>query len=102
MDAIVAADGTGGGDSAVVNEAIVDARLRFAFELCFSRGGTDAELARLRTLYTDARAEFNRDVEAAKKVLGRSPPEELPAAEAAAWFVVARALMNLDEFITRE
>jgi len=102
MDQIVAADGTGGGDSAVVNEAMVDARLRFTFEICYSRRATDKELSRLRALYTYARSEFDSDEEAAKKVLGDSPPEKASPAEAAAWIVVARTLMNLDEFITRE
>lgn len=102
MDAIVAADGTGGGDSAIVNETIVGARLRFAFELCLNRPATEKELSLQRALYTDARAEFDRDEEAAKKVLRDSPPGTHPAAEAAAWFIVARTIMNLDEFITRE
>ncbi|MEX2137969.1 MAG: PSD1 and planctomycete cytochrome C domain-containing protein [Pirellulales bacterium] len=102
MNQIVAADGTGGGDAAVVQEAIVDARLRFAFELCLSRGPTEPELSRLRKLYAAARAEFEGEGEAAKKLVGDSAPGDVKPAEAAAWMVVARTLMNLDEFITRE
>jgi hypothetical protein len=94
--AVVAADGTGGGD-----HAIVDARLRFATKLCLNRDATDTELGRLRRLYDVARAEFNKDEEAAKKVAGDRVPEKIVPAEAAAWTIVARTLMNLDEFITR-
>jgi hypothetical protein len=108
MDQIVAADGTGGGDSAVVEQAIIAARLRFAFELCLSRSPTEAELSRLRSLYVDARAEFENDDRAAKKLAESLATDDGQRttdpnkAEAAAWFVVARTLMNLDEFITRE
>jgi hypothetical protein len=106
MDQIVAADGTGGGDSAVVEQAIIAARLRFAFELCLSRGPTEAELSRLHKLYVDAQYEFEQDPEAAKKLVAEPTTDDGPPTtdtpDAAAWFVVARALVNLDEFITRE
>jgi hypothetical protein len=108
MDQIVAADGAGGSDPAVVEQAIIDARLRYAFELCLSRGPTEAELSRLRKLHADARVEFEKDIETAKKLTGELTTDDGPRttdgdpAEAAAWFVVARAVLNLDEFITRE
>jgi hypothetical protein len=108
MDDIVAADGTGGGEAAVVEQAIVDARLRYAFELCLSRAPTEAELSRLRSLYADARAEFEKDPETAKALIDEPTTDngkrttDGNIVETAAWVVVARALLNLDEFITRE
>jgi hypothetical protein len=102
MNQIVADDGTGGGDPEAVLQSSVDARLKYAFELCLSRGPTEAELERLRLLYANVRAEFEADEETAEKVLGDFKADGASRAEAAAWFVVARAIMNLDEFITRE
>jgi mono/diheme cytochrome c family protein len=92
----VAADGTGGSD-----QPIVDARLRFAVRLCLNRETTDTELERLRKLYEEARGDFEKDQEAAKEFAGDPLPEKTTRAEAAAWTIVARTLMNLDEFITR-
>jgi mono/diheme cytochrome c family protein len=102
MNQVVAADGTGGGDAAAVNQALVDARLRYAFKLTLSREATESELSLLQTLYTKARTAFESDVESAKKLMSGSLPETVPVAEGAAWTLVARTLTNLDEFITRE
>jgi hypothetical protein len=102
MNQIVSADGTGGGDPADVFEAVIHARLRFAFKLALSRGATETELSRLRMLYTEARTAFEKDEESAKKFAGDSAPTTVPIADAAAWTLVARTFTNLDEFITRE
>jgi hypothetical protein len=94
---LVAADGTGGGDDLLVN-----ARVQYAFQLCLARKPSDKELARMLDLYNAARTEFDKDTEAAKRVTGEASTESRPPAESAAWTVVARTLLNLDEFITRE
>jgi mono/diheme cytochrome c family protein len=99
---LVAADGTGGGDAAVVNDAHVTARLRYAIKLSLGREATESELTKLRALYTEARAAFDKDEEGAKNLAGDSAPAAVPIAEAAAWTIVSRTLTNLDEFITRE
>jgi mono/diheme cytochrome c family protein len=102
MNDLVAADGTGGGDPAAVNEALVSARLRYAFKLALGREATESELAKLRAQYSDARGALNKDEESARKLAGDSASDTIPIAEAAAWTLVARTLTNLDEFITRE
>jgi hypothetical protein len=102
MNDLVAADGTGGGEPAAVNEALVNARLRCAVKLALGREATESELAKLRALYAEARAAFDKDEESAKKLGGESAPDAVAVAEAAAWTLVARTLTNLDEFITRE
>jgi hypothetical protein len=56
-------------------------RLTLAFRLSLARNPGDAELRRLGTLLEDAR---------------RADPER------EAWTTVARVILNLDEFITRE
>lgn len=63
---------------------LVERRIRLAFELCFSRAPSEEELKVLGHLYE----------EAASKTAMQS--------DTAATFAVARVLLNLDEFITRE
>jgi hypothetical protein len=75
-------------------------RARRIFRACLSRAPQPDELAMLTKFYEENLARF-RD--------GRSDPAPLVApgtpgdrAEAAAWTLVARAVLNLDETITRE
>jgi hypothetical protein len=93
----IVADGTGGGEN-----ALVDARLRHAFKLCLARQPSDKELARIRELYDVARTELATDDEAARRVAGTEKSDKPSSPDAAAWTIVARTLLNLDEFITRE
>jgi hypothetical protein len=57
-------------------------RLRYAFLLCLGRSPSDRELATLEAL-----------------LRSESEPD---GAMAPAWLTVARVLLNLDEFVTRE
>ncbi len=66
-----------------------DARLWQAVELCNSRTPTDRELRKLREFLNAQRAAFAAD-----------PKDKDPTKSA--WIAVARVLLNLDEFITRE
>jgi hypothetical protein len=77
-----------------------DARLERAFRICLARAPSEVEMERLAGLLDDCRADFADDREAAKAIAPGAPEGE--AAERAAWATVARVLMNLDEFITRE
>ena len=74
-------------------------RLRHAFLLCYSRPPGDAELNAVASFRETQLASFLADPAAAEMVAqkGASDP-----AIAASWTTVARALMNTDEFITRE
>ena len=72
------------------------------FRRCLGRYATEAELHRAEEYHELQAHSFRDDPEAAGKL---SPPGPLPGislAEGAAWTSVARILMNLDEFITRE
>ncbi len=77
------------------------ARAECAFRQALVRKPTDSELVRLLEYLESQRTEFVSDraaaLEVAPQPLGSTPPEE-----AAAWTMVARVLLNLDEFITRE
>ena len=66
-----------------------DARLWQAVELCYSRTPTDLELRKLREFLNAQRTAFAAD-----------PKDKDPTKSA--WIAVARVLLNLDEFITRE
>ena len=78
-----------------------DARLRLAVRLCLGRSPAAAESARLKQFLGRQVEEYEADPEAAKKLVGDLVPGAEPT-RAAAWTAVARVLINLDEFITRE
>ncbi len=65
----------------------LDAQLDHAFRLCVARAPEPAERARLADLYRQQHA---------------AAPGDEAARQDAAWLIVARVLLNLDETITRE
>jgi hypothetical protein len=77
-------------------------RIDFGFRLCLARGPAAEELERLEQLYQAFLAAAHSQPEEAKQLLGGKPPEGTDAVEAAAWVALARTLLNLDEFVTRE
>jgi hypothetical protein len=90
----------------VVNEGgETDAeRVAWAWRAVLSRKPNEREVAALTRLYQQNRKQYDADPAAAKKLLrvGLAPaPKDLDAAELAAWTAVARALLNLNETITR-
>ena len=46
--------------------------------------------------------QFEKDIKAAEKVAPKELPKDVTTTEAAVWVAVARVILNLDEFITRE
>jgi hypothetical protein len=71
------------------------ARLRHAFRLCVAREPTERELGRLQAFLAREESGLAGKPDEAKKLSPDAP-------ERAAWVMVARVLLNLDEFITRE
>ena len=69
-------------------ERTIDQRITEAVRLCLGRDPQPAEVRRLRSLLQEQ--------------LAASAGTDAAAADEAAWIIVARVLMNLDEFITRE
>jgi hypothetical protein len=59
-------------------------------------------MVRLERLYTDLYQMGRARPEEAAKLAGKMNPGKADPAEAAAWIALARTLMNLDEFVTRE
>ena len=66
-----------------------------------ARDPTAAELQRIVT-YHDAQRAFLEKHPKAAETLGADTLDELTVVDVATWSLVARLLMNLDEFITRE
>ena len=81
---------------------------RALFRRCLVRPPDQSELAALLAFYSQTRARFEADPAGAKKIV--SGAELVASAEAgkidpvplAAWTLVARSLLNLDEAITKE
>ena len=81
------------------------ARLIYAFRLCTSRRPDEYELNQLLSLLRNQQAYFSGRTAAAVYV--SSPdlnklPEDVDLHQVAAWAMVARVLLNLDETITRQ
>ncbi len=79
-------------------------RVVFAYRLLLARAPQKAELGLLLKLYGDQLARYRANNSAALKLLaiGESKRDaELDAAELAAWTMVASAILNLDETVTK-
>jgi mono/diheme cytochrome c family protein len=77
-------------------------RLRYAFRLCLARSPSAGELKRLGEFLSHQRAEFASAPEEARRLVPAEMPPQTDVPQLAAWTMVARVLLNLDEFITRE
>jgi hypothetical protein len=72
------------------------------FRRCLGRAPSAIEVAKLKELFQVAESMGRADIAEAKKIAGAGRPKEVAPATAAAWTAVARTLLNLDEFVTRE
>jgi hypothetical protein len=74
-----------------------------AFELCLARPPDSFEESRLENYYSSVLESFGKDNDRAHDVAGTfnelQPAKELP--ELAAWTMICRAILNLDETITQ-
>lgn len=77
-------------------------RLEHAFRLCLARSPSRTERDELGRLHQDLLAGARANPGEAARLVGTNPPAGVDSAEVAAWIALARALMNLDEFVTRE
>ena len=77
-------------------------RLKSGWKVCFGRDPAEPELRRASALIQELKSLYaaNQPAECAK-LLGKENWAGDPV-EAAVWVVLARAMMNLDEFVTRE
>jgi hypothetical protein len=78
---------------------------RHAFRICLAREPSARELERLIALVDQQSAAYSSQPEAARQLAGVATSTEANVdvlSRRAAWTAVARVLLNLDEFITRE
>jgi hypothetical protein len=81
-----------------------DDRLKFMFRLLTSRLPDGQELTELRSALNDLTSHYGKEPEAAKQLIttGETKPDpRLHPGELAAWTMIANAILNLDEAITR-
>jgi mono/diheme cytochrome c family protein len=79
-----------------------DTLLSYLFRLCLSRAPQPAELAQLQRLHQQVLREIKDNSAEAKIIVAKSPKALAATGENAALVLLARAVMNVDEFITRE
>jgi hypothetical protein len=83
--------------------ATLDARLKHAFALCFSRPPNATEIAALRSYVERQARSFAGEAASATALVNKELTKAgLTEAQAAALTAAARALFNADNFITRE
>ncbi len=73
-------------------------RVKYLFRLCLVRPPTAAEATAIAAFFETQRERFALDPQRARAVAGGSED----AVERAAWTATARAILNLDEFVTKE
>jgi hypothetical protein len=77
-------------------------RLKLTFETCVGRQPSENELYSLNQLFSEFRTLADADHAAAAKLVGAPQPADAELADTAAAVALARVLLNLDEFLTRE
>jgi hypothetical protein len=83
---------------AVEQKGKTEDRVTLLFRLCLVRPPSADELARIAKFYEAQRTRFATDPDRADAVAGAGDN----AADRAAWTATARAILNLDEFVTKE
>jgi hypothetical protein len=77
-------------------------RVAYGFRLCTGRQPTDDERQTLLALLGKQAASFTAAPEDAKALNGKKAPAGVEAHRFAAWTIVSRVMLNIDETITRE
>ena len=90
-----------GRDLAISNGVLED-RLQAAATRCLSRTFVNHEVRILLSLLKSQQAWYGEHPAEADRLVGNYAADGVPNAETAAWLAVARAVLNLDEFVTRE
>jgi hypothetical protein len=84
------------------SSASVSEKIQYAFALCVARAPSAQETETLLRLYNEQLLASKNNIAAAAKLFSDiQKPKGVDAAEFAAWFSVASALLNLDEMITK-
>jgi hypothetical protein len=76
-------------------------RVSYVFRRTVAREPTEEDMADLGKMLSKAREYYGGNNDAAAKVAGKGF-ENVEIADAAAWVLLARTVLNVDEVITRE
>jgi hypothetical protein len=76
--------------------------LAVAFRRCLARPASEDELRELADLLADSRQWYVAHPDQAKQLIGSDAAPGVSPDRNAAWIAVARILLNLDEFLTRD
>jgi hypothetical protein len=87
---------------APASSSIDVARATYAFRLVVTRRPNAAEIDRILASYQRQLERFQKDSAAAGKTIKGFEVADVDAAQQAAWTLVANALLNLDEALTKE
>jgi hypothetical protein len=80
-------------------------RINYAFELCTGRKPRSSEVETISSLLRDENSFFENHTARAVQVASpdpKAPPADVNLHRVAAWTMVSRVLLNLDETITKE
>ena len=77
-------------------------KIRYAFRLALAREPEPVELASIKRLFNDVRDMAQSRPPSAEAITGDTSADPASAAETTAWISVARTVMNVEEFFTRE
>jgi hypothetical protein len=83
---------------AIAHTEKMEERITLLFRLCLVRSPTADETAKIAKFFEAQHKRFALDPDRADAVAGNAPG----SIERAAWTATARALLNLDEFVTKE
>jgi hypothetical protein len=87
------------GKRAIEHDGKTEDRIALLFRICLTRPPSDEEAERIARFYKTQHARFAEDPKRSASVGGTGPGT---APERAAWTATARAVLNLDEFVTKE
>ena len=79
-----------------------ESRVQFAAQKCLTRSLNSGEVRTLLSLFEAEKNWYGRHSDDAIKLIGDYGDKNVFNSDAAAWVAVARAMLNLDEFVTRE
>jgi hypothetical protein len=80
-------------------------RARYAFRLCVARPPREKELTQITSFFESQLKRFKaKEANPAQVALAdpKNPPKDMDLPELAAWTTVTRAMLNLDETVTKE
>ncbi|MCA9225865.1 MAG: DUF1553 domain-containing protein, partial [Planctomycetales bacterium] len=78
-------------------------RIAYLFRLTLARDPSDSELKTVARLLAQQQNALTANSTATDAIIGATPvPASVDKSELAAWIMVGRAMLNLDEFISKE